>query len=77
MYKVYAEAKFLDEVQTKVLRVFLLGIHSHPLHEQLCLEISISSQSRNLLCISSNPHNLLPISTASVTIHCKGERRKT
>jgi hypothetical protein len=24
-----AEAKFLDEIRTKVLRVFLLAIHSH------------------------------------------------
>ncbi len=36
------EAEFLDEIQTKVLRVFPLAIHSH-------LEISISSNSRNLL----------------------------
>jgi hypothetical protein len=41
------EAEFLDEIQTKELGVFLLVIHSQPL--QLCLEISISSNSRNLL----------------------------
>jgi hypothetical protein len=40
------EAEFLDEIQTKVLRVFLRAIHSPPL--QLCLEISISTNSRNL-----------------------------
>jgi hypothetical protein len=39
------EAEFLKEIQTKVLRVFLLVIQS-PL--QLCLEISISSDSHNL-----------------------------
>ncbi len=39
-------AEFLDEIQKKVLRVFLLAIHSHPL--QLWLEISTSSNSRNL-----------------------------
>jgi hypothetical protein len=42
-----AKAEFLNEVQTKVLRVFLLAIHSHLI--QLCLEIYISSNSRNLL----------------------------
>ncbi len=31
-----AEAEFLGEIQTKVLRVFLLAIHSHLL--QLCLD---------------------------------------
>ncbi len=41
------EAEFSDEIQTKVLRVFLLAIHQSPL--QLCLEISITSNSRNLL----------------------------
>jgi hypothetical protein len=55
------EAEFLEEIQKKFLRVFHLTIHMHPL--QLCLEISISSNSRNLL--------------SSVTVHCKGERRKT
>jgi hypothetical protein len=40
------EADLLDEIQTKDLRVFLLAIHSHIIH--LCLEISISSNSRNL-----------------------------
>jgi hypothetical protein len=40
------EAKFLDEIQTKILRVSLLAIQSP---QQLCLEISISSNSRNLL----------------------------
>ncbi len=44
-----AEAEFLDEIQTKGLRVFLLSFH--PL--QLCLEIFISSNSRNLLHIST------------------------
>jgi hypothetical protein len=27
--KLYSEAEFLDEIQTKVLRVFLLAIHRH------------------------------------------------
>ncbi len=45
------EAKFMDEIQTKVFRViFLLVIHSH-LYIAL-LEISISSNSRNLNYIS-------------------------
>ncbi len=43
------EVKFLDEIQTTVLRVFLLAIHSHLYSLQLCLEIYFSSNSRNLL----------------------------
>ncbi len=42
---------------------------------QLCLEISISSNSCNLLCISSN--SLITYFNSSVNVHCKGERRKT
>ncbi len=41
------EAEFLDEIQTKVLGVFLLANYSHSL--QICIEIYISSNSRNLL----------------------------
>jgi hypothetical protein len=40
-----SEAEFLGEIQTKVLRVFLLAIHSH----LYSFEISISSNSRNIL----------------------------
>jgi hypothetical protein len=47
-----SEADFLNEIQTKVLRD-----SQSPL--QLCLVISISSNSRNLLHISSNSRNLL------------------
>jgi hypothetical protein len=44
---------------------------------QLCLEISISSNSRNVLRISSNSSNLYILYFyCSVTVHCKGERRK-
>jgi hypothetical protein len=55
------DAEFSDEIQTKVFRVFLLAIHSHLYSLQLCLVISISSSSRNLLCISSNSRNLFRI----------------
>jgi len=41
------EAEFLDEIQTKVLRVFLLAIHSHLY--SFALRLAISSNSRNLL----------------------------
>jgi len=41
----YTEAEFLDKVQTKVLRVFLLAIHSHL--------YNFAENSRNLLCIST------------------------
>ncbi len=53
------EAEFLDENQSKVLRVFLLPL-------QLCIGIYISSNSRNLLQFYN-----------SVTVQCKGKRRKT
>ncbi len=43
---------------------------------ELCLEIYITSNSRNLLHIFSKSHNLLHTSI-SVTVHCKGERRKS
>jgi hypothetical protein len=46
------EAEFLDEIQTKVLRVFLLAIHS-PLYIQLCLQISISSKLTQPLTVST------------------------
>jgi hypothetical protein len=29
LYDLYTEAKFLDEIHTKILRFFLLAIHSH------------------------------------------------
>jgi hypothetical protein len=43
----YPEAEFLDEIQTKVLKVFSL-LFTDP-NLQLCLETYISSNSRNLL----------------------------
>jgi hypothetical protein len=43
----YAKAEFVDEFQTKFSKFFLLAIHSHLC--SFCLEIYISSNSRNLL----------------------------
>jgi hypothetical protein len=63
-----AEAEFLDEIKTKVLRVFLFVIHSHLYTLQLCLEISISSNWRNLQCIFSKSRNLLHISTRTSSL---------
>ncbi len=48
----YSEAEFLDEIQTKVIRVFLLAIHSH-MYVQLGLEISIFFTLTQLLTVSS------------------------
>ncbi len=45
------EAEFLDKIQTKGLIVFLLAIHSNLRTLQLCIDIYISSNSRNLLQI--------------------------
>jgi hypothetical protein len=67
---VHPEAEFLDEIQTKVLRVPPCFSQSSL---QLCLEIYISSNSRNLLCISSTHTTYF---YSSVIVHCKGERRK-
>ncbi len=61
---ILTEAEFLDEIETKVLRVFLLLYSKSP--PQLCHEIYISSNSRNLIQFLQ-----------CVTVHCKGERRKT
>jgi hypothetical protein len=44
-------AEFLDEIQKKILRSFAPCYSQSPL--QLCLEIYISSNSRNLLHIST------------------------
>jgi hypothetical protein len=60
----WAEAKFLDEIQTKVLRVFLLAIQNHLYNFALrCLLLH---------GISYSFYSVLQHS-----IHCKGERRKT
>ncbi len=52
------------KIQTKVLRFFRHGSHSHLY--SFALRFFISSNSRNLLQFYS-----------SVTVNCKGERRKT
>jgi hypothetical protein len=44
----FTEAEFLDEIQTKVLRVFLLAIHRH-LYSKPCIDMPFSLNSRNLL----------------------------
>jgi hypothetical protein len=64
----HTETQFLDKIHTKVLRVFLLAIHSHLYY---FTPVSISSNSRNLLCISSNPPNLLHISTLQLLYTAK------
>jgi hypothetical protein len=46
--EVLPEVEYLDEIQTKIFKVFLIAIYSYLYTLQLCLEISISSNSRNL-----------------------------
>jgi len=58
------EAKFLDEIQTKVLRVFLLAIHSH-LYRFVLRFLFLQTHATSSGFYSS------------VTVHCKRERRKT
>ncbi len=57
-------AEFLDEVQTKVLRVFLLAIQSH-----------LYSFSLRFLFLQTHATSYSFYSSA--TVHCKGGRRKT
>jgi hypothetical protein len=49
------EAEFLEKIQTRVLTIFLLAIHSHlyTLHYSFEFEISVSSNSRNLFNVIS------------------------
>jgi hypothetical protein len=58
------EAEFLDVIQTKVSRVFLLAIHSHL--------YSVPSNSRSLLRISSNLRNLYFYSSVIYIVKEKG-----
>jgi hypothetical protein len=58
------ETEFLNEIQTKDLGVFLLAIHSH-----LC--------SFALRFLFLQTHKTSYSFSSSVTVHCKGERRKT
>jgi hypothetical protein len=58
------EAEFLDEIQTKVLKVSPLAIHRHIYNSALrFLFLQTHATSYNFY--------------SSVTVHCKGERRKT
>jgi hypothetical protein len=56
------KAEFLYEIQTKVLKVFLLAIHNH-LYSFAFLFLQTHATSYSFY--------------RSVTEHCKGERRKT
>ncbi len=58
------EAKLLDEIQTKVSRIFLLAIHSH-----------LYSFALRFLFLQTHATSYSFYSW--VTVHCKGERRKT
>ena len=59
----YPEAEFSNEIKTKVLRVFLLAIHSH-----LYIQLGLKILQTHATSYSFN---------SSVTVHCKGERRKS
>jgi hypothetical protein len=60
-----SEAEFLDEIQTKVLRAFVLAIHSH-----------LYSFALRFLFFQLRLSLTYLYSTVD-TVHCKGERRKT
>jgi hypothetical protein len=60
----HTEAKLLDEIQKKVLRIFLLAIHGH----------LYSFALRFLFLKIMQP---LTYFYSSFTVHCKGDKRKT
>ncbi len=63
---IISEAEFLDDVQKKALRIFLLAIHS--LFNGFALRfLFLQTHSTSYTCSYY----------ISVTVHCKGERRKT
>jgi hypothetical protein len=62
--KTFTEVEFLNEIQIKVFRVFLLAIHSH---QYSCAVRFLFLQT----------HAPLTYFCSSVTAHCKGERRKS
>jgi hypothetical protein len=80
----YTEAEFLDEIQTKVLKVFLLDtyslLYSFALRF-LFLQTHATSYMFHQTHINSyvflQAHATSYSFYSSVTVHCKGERRKT
>ncbi len=58
------EAEFVDEIQIKVWKVFLLAIHSH------LYSFALRFLFLQTLATSYSLYS-------SVTVHCKGERKKT
>ncbi len=66
------EAEFLDEIKTRVLRVFLFAIQSH----SYALKF-LFLQLTQLLTYFFKLTQLLAYFYCSDTVHCKGEKRKT
>ncbi len=64
IFRTLPETEFLDEIQTKVLRVFLLVKHSRLYSFALRFAfLQANATSYDFNC--------------SIAVHCKGERRKT
>jgi hypothetical protein len=64
IFRTLPEAEFLDKIQTKVLRIFLLAIHSHLYSFALRFAfLQANATSYDFNC--------------SIAVHCEGERRKT
>ncbi len=68
------EAEFSDKIQTNVLRIFLLAIHSH-LYSFVIRFIFLQTHATCYLFLQTHPISYSFYS--SVTVHCEGERRKT
>ncbi len=60
----FPEAEFVEEIQTKVLRVFLLAIYSQ-----------LNSFALTVLFLHTHATSYSVVEFSYFTVHCKGERR--
>ncbi len=65
-YKTHPEAEFLNEIQTKVLRVFPLAIHSH-----------LYSFALRFIFLQTHATSYRFYTTVLLLVHFQGERMKT
>ena len=68
------KAKFLDEIQTEIFRVFLLAIHSLLYSSALRF---LFLQTHTISYVFLQTHATSYVFLHKVTVHCKGERRTT
>jgi hypothetical protein len=76
------EAVFLDVIGTKVLRVFLLAIHSHLLYKRMLLPLPLSKIGLKLVCnvnivnlkSENSQDRLYPVTSSKLYVHEFGFR---